>query len=93
MRLLKAIVNLVMLIREIIDKKVKNILRVMFKLKMIGDDASERKAGAYNTPEHRAAALKVAEDAKNNPNPEFFPPDFIVRDIKELGEMILASRE
>lgn len=38
-------------------------------------------------------ALKVAEDAKTNPNPEFFPPDFIVRDIKELGEMILASRE
>ena len=37
-------------------------------------------------------ALKVAEDAKVNPNPEFFPPDFIVRDIKELGEMLLAAK-
>jgi len=37
-------------------------------------------------------ALKVAEDAEANPNPEFFPPDFIVRDIKELGEMILAAK-
>ena len=48
---------------ELIDKKVKNILRVMFKLKMIGEEASERKAGAYNKPEHRAAALKVAEES------------------------------
>lgn len=38
-------------------------------------------------------ALAVAEDARTNPNPEFFPPDFIVRDIQELGEMILASHD
>jgi NagD protein len=38
-------------------------------------------------------ALKVAEDARNNPAPEFFPPDFIVRDIKELGEMIIESKK
>lgn len=38
-------------------------------------------------------ALKVAEDARNNPAPEFFPPDLIVRDIRELGDLILASRE
>lgn len=37
-------------------------------------------------------ALQVAEDAKTNPAPEFFPPDFIVRDIEELGDMLLASR-
>ena len=37
--------------------------------------------------------LKVAEDARNNPAPEFFPPDLIVRDIRELGDLILASRE
>ena len=48
---------------ELLDKKVSNILRVMFKLKMIGDKKDERKAGAYNTPEHRAAALKVAEES------------------------------
>ena len=48
---------------ELIDKKVKNILRVMFKLKMIGDKKDERKAGAYNTPAHRQAALDVAREA------------------------------
>ena len=37
-------------------------------------------------------ALKVAEDAASNPNPEFYPPNLIVRDIKELGELILAAR-
>jgi NagD protein len=36
-------------------------------------------------------ALKVAEDVKTNPNPEFYPPDVIVRDIKELGELILEA--
>jgi hypothetical protein len=38
-------------------------------------------------------ALAVAEDARTNPHPEFFPPDFIVRDIRELGDMILASHD
>ncbi len=37
-------------------------------------------------------ALKVAEDARTNPNPEHFPADFIVRDLKELGELILESK-
>lgn len=37
-------------------------------------------------------ALDVAADAATNPCPEFYPPDLIIRDIKELGELILASR-
>ena len=37
-------------------------------------------------------ALKVAEDARTNPNPEFYPPDVIVRDIAELGELSLAAK-
>jgi len=37
-------------------------------------------------------ALKVAEDARTNPAPEHYPADFIVRDIKELGELILESK-
>ena len=37
-------------------------------------------------------AEAVAEDARTNPNPEFFPPDLICRDIQELGELIIASR-
>ena len=38
-------------------------------------------------------ALKVAEDARTNPAPEFFPPDVIVRDIRELGDLILRSKD
>lgn len=37
-------------------------------------------------------AEAVAEDARNNPAPEFYPPDLICRDIKELGELLLSSR-
>lgn len=36
-------------------------------------------------------AEKVAEEARNNPAPEFFPPDLIVRDIEELGELLVQS--
>jgi NagD protein len=37
-------------------------------------------------------AEKVAEDARTDSAPEFFPPDLIVRDIKELGELLLSCR-
>ncbi len=37
-------------------------------------------------------ALQVAEDARNNPAPEFYPPDLIVRDIAELGDILTAGR-
>lgn len=36
-------------------------------------------------------ALKVAEDAKNNENPEFYPPTIIVRDLEELGELLIEA--
>ena len=38
-------------------------------------------------------ALKVAEDAKVNPAPEFVPPDVIARDIRELGDLIIEARK
>ena len=38
-------------------------------------------------------AQKVAEDAKVNPAPEFFPPDVIARDIRELGDLIIEARK
>ena len=37
-------------------------------------------------------AEKVAEDARTNPDPEFYPPDVIVREIAELGELIRAAK-
>lgn len=46
-----------------IDEKIRNILRLMLRLKMIGPTAPQRKTGAYNTPQHRQAALEVAEES------------------------------
>lgn len=46
-----------------VDDKVRNILRMMFRLKMIGEQAEERKAGTYNTPEHRQAILEAARES------------------------------
>ncbi|MGN1221203.1 MAG: HAD-IIA family hydrolase [Candidatus Cryptobacteroides sp.] len=61
------------------------------------DTATAHNAGAFGVlvlsgETTIETALKVAEDAATNPNPEFYPPNLIVRDIKELGELILASR-
>ncbi|MGN1165284.1 MAG: beta-glucosidase, partial [Lachnospiraceae bacterium] len=44
-----------------IDEKVRNILRMMFRLHMI--DGKERKAGCYNTPEHRQTVLEAARES------------------------------
>lgn len=37
-------------------------------------------------------ALSVAEDARTNPHPEFFPPYVIVRDVRELADLILQAK-
>lgn len=55
-----------------IDEKVRHILLMMFRLKMIGALAEERKAGCYNTPKHRSEVRGVAEESfvllKNDDN-------------------------
>lgn len=46
-----------------VDSKVRNILRMMFRLKMIGKQKETRKAGVYNSPAHREAVLRTAEES------------------------------
>ncbi len=48
---------------ELVDEKVRHLLRLMYRLNMIGDDAKKRKAGAYNTREHQQAVLDVARES------------------------------
>ena len=48
---------------ETVDAKVRNLLRMMFRLKMIGKEKTNRKTGAYNTPEHRQMILRTAEES------------------------------
>lgn len=48
---------------EDVDEKVRNILRMMLRLKMIGPKSGERRQGAYNTPEHREAIRNTAREA------------------------------
>ena len=45
----------------LIDEKVRNILRMMFRLHML--DGEERSAGCYNTPEHRESVLEAARES------------------------------
>ena len=69
---------------------------------MIGDRIYTDTAMAHNAGAFGVLVLSgettletaeaVAEDARTNPAPEFFPPDLICRDIKELGELLIASR-
>jgi beta-glucosidase len=44
----------------LVDEKVRRILRVMYATHMLG--GTKRQPGAYNTKEHQATALKVAEE-------------------------------
>lgn len=47
---------------ELIDKKVKNILRLMYRLKMLPDTGKRRK-GCYHSLEHIKAAKKAAQES------------------------------
>lgn len=68
---------------------------------MVGDRIYTDTATAHNAGAFGVLVLsgettmdtvrEVIEDAESNPSPEFYPPDLIVRDVKELGELILAS--
>lgn len=48
---------------DMVDAKVRNLLRMMLRLKMIGNRKDTRKAGAYNTIAHREAALHTARES------------------------------
>ncbi|MCH5262477.1 MAG: glycoside hydrolase family 3 C-terminal domain-containing protein [Lachnospiraceae bacterium] len=48
---------------EVVDAKVRNLLRMMYRLKMIGKEKSARKPGTYNTPAHREVTLRIAEES------------------------------
>lgn len=47
----------------LVDEKVRNILRLMLRLKMIGPERENRKTGTYNSKEHQEAVLAVAEES------------------------------
>ena len=46
-----------------VDAKVRNLLRLMYRLKMIGAKKDSRKSGAYNAPIHREKVLKTAQES------------------------------
>lgn len=47
----------------LVDEKIRNILRLMLRLKMIGPEKDNRKAGTYNSKEHHEAVLAVAQES------------------------------
>ncbi len=60
---LKALIEKGEISVDTVDAKVRNLLRMMYRLKMIGSKKDERKAGAYNKPEHREAVLRGAQES------------------------------
>lgn len=46
-----------------VDSKVRNILRMMLRLKMIGKQKNTRKAGTYNSLAHREAVYRTAKES------------------------------
>lgn len=46
-----------------VDAKVRNLLRLMYRLKMLGPKKESRKAGAYNVPAHRERILRAAQES------------------------------
>lgn len=73
------------------------------EIAMVGDRIYTDTAMAHNAGAFGVLVLSgettletaeaVAEDARTNPAPEFFPPDLICRDIKELGELLLMAKQ
>lgn len=70
---------------------------------MVGDRIYTDTATAHNAGAFGVLVLsgettmeiveKVAEDARTSPAPEFFPPDLVCRDVKELGELLIKCRK
>lgn len=48
---------------EAVNAKVRNVLRLMYRLRMLGEEAPDRKQGCYNTLEHQQGILKAAREA------------------------------
>ena len=87
------------MLKGILDRHgLQPVLNATAVTEIYTDTAMAHNAGAFGVlvlsgETTLETADKVAEDARNNPAPEFFPPDLIVRDIKELGELLLSSRQ
>ncbi len=61
------------------------------------DTAMAHNAGAFGVlvlsgETDVATVHRVAERAAVDPAPEFYPPDLVVRDIRELGDLILEAK-
>lgn len=78
---------------QLINEKVANVLRVMFKTKVF--DAKNRNKGSINTPEHQQAAYNCAKEAivllQNNGN--LLPLDFEhLKSVAVIGDNALRKQ-
>lgn len=48
---------------ECVNEKIRNILRMMLRLNMIGENKEHRNKGSYNTEEHRRTLLETARES------------------------------
>ncbi len=73
---------------ELIDDKVRNVLRLMLRIKMIGEEKNTRKSGCYNTREHQDMVREIAEESlillKNEDN-------ILPLDAKKVGKVAVIG--
>lgn len=48
---------------ELLNEKVRNVLRLLKRLKMLGDEKEERKSGIFSNIEHHQVALDIARES------------------------------
>lgn len=48
---------------ELLNEKVRNVLRLLKRLKMLGNEKEERKSGIFSNIEHHQAALDIARES------------------------------
>ena len=82
---LKALIEKGEISVDTVDAKVRNLLRMMYRLKMIGSKKDDRKAGAYNKPEHREAVLRGAQESMILLKNENRIPPLDAKKIKKLA--------
>lgn len=87
-----------------VDAKVRNILRMMFRLKMLGGQACERKQGVYDTSEHRQKAYEAAKEAiillKNEEREgerrrvlPLSPADLAMQPVSDAAGKVISARK
>ncbi len=70
---------------DAVDAKVRNLLHMMYRLKMIGSKKDSREKGAYNAPTSRETILRTAEESAVLLKTENYMLPLVEKKVKKLA--------